>query len=63
MQNETSNIEGIKNYSVAELRSVSAGDRHAVRDEAMRRHNNVAKRFSKLQKELAELEALLKDVI
>ena len=63
MQNETSNLKGIKNYSVVELRSVAADDRHAVRDEAMRRHNLVAKRFSKLQKELAELEALLKDVI
>jgi len=63
MKNEMSNTAGIKTYSVAELRSISADDRHAVRDEVIRRHTIAAKKLSKLQKEVAELELLAKEVM
>jgi len=61
----TTNIElaGIKKYTVTELRTVAADDRHAVRDEALRRHELAAKKLAKLQKEVAELETLLKEVM
>ena len=63
MTNEMNELTGIKTYSVIELRTVAADDRHAVRDEAMRRHNLAAKKLAKLQKEVAELETLLKEVM
>ena len=63
MQNKINELAGIKTYSVNELRSVAADDRHAVRDEAIRRHNIAAKKLAKLQKEVAELELLCKEVM
>ena len=63
MTTTNNELAGIKTYSVNELRSVAADERHAVRDEAMRRHNLAAKKLAKLQKEVAELETLLKEVL
>jgi hypothetical protein len=63
MTTSINELAGIKTYTVNELRMVASDDRHAVRDEAMRRHSIAAKKFAKLQKEVAELETLLKEVM
>jgi len=55
----TNEMNELKTYSVSELR-FAADD---VRDEALRRHNLAAKKLAKLQKEVAELETLLKEVM
>lgn len=56
-------LAGIKTYSVNELRTVATDDRYVVRDEVIRRHAIAAKKLAKLQKEVAELEALAKEVM
>ena len=63
MTNELNELAGIKTYTVTELRAVAADDRHAVRDEAIRRHNLAAKKLANLQKQVAELETLVKEVM
>jgi hypothetical protein len=63
MTNEMNELTGIKTYTVTELRTVAADDRHAVRDEVLRRHTIAARKLAKLQKEVAELETLAKEVM
>ncbi len=55
--------ESIKNYAITELYAISSTDRHAVRDEALRRHALVAARFLKAKKEMESLDLLLKEVM
>ncbi len=56
-------LTAIKTYTITELRTVSADDRHAVRDEVLRRHAIAARKLAKIQKEVAELEKLAKEVM
>lgn len=54
---------GIKKYSMAELHSIATDERHAVRDEAQRRHAKAAKRMADAKWEVECLERLLKIVL
>ena len=58
-----SNLTGIKTYTVSELRAVAVDDRHSVRDEVLRRHSIATRKLAKLQKQVAELETLAKEVM
>ncbi len=58
-----SELSGMRKYLIAELKAVSVDDRHAVRDEAMRRHAIAANKLAKLNKEVSDLETLIKEVI
>ncbi len=62
-ENEDLDLVNIKRYTLAELNQVAAQERHAVRDEALRRHALAVKRLQKDKAEVEQLEELLKRVI
>jgi hypothetical protein len=53
-------IENIKKYTLQDLATIATEEPHAVRDEIFRRHESVAKRLTKLQKESDEMRRILK---
>jgi len=53
--------EGIKSYTLSDLGALlNAGEYHAVRDEAHRRHSIIVKKLAKLQAEAAAIATILK---
>lgn len=59
MENE---LAGIKKYTLSELRSLPPEDRHAVRDEALRRHAAAVKKYAQWKNVMEELEELISKV-
>lgn len=55
--------ESIRKYTISELHSIALEDRHAVRDEVLRRHEKAARQLAKAQKLVEQLEALAKIVL
>lgn len=63
MNEAMKSLAGIKTYSISELFALTGEDRHAVRDEAMRRHALAARRLATAQREITALENLLKEAV
>ena len=69
MTTTNNDLAGIQSYSIAELYSVAPDDRHAVRDEVVRRcdilaakHRTAARKVEKLLAEMKKLSELFEVV-